>query len=97
MQHIQLTSRLANNTADATGLKQRHREKILNALIAMPEGGTFDEIAKATGMEYAAVGRRVNELVADSKVKDSGHKGKSPTGRAAIVWEVIPQQLTLLS
>lgn len=93
---IQETSQYANRKADSTGLKQRRREKILNALISMREGGTFDDIAKATGLEYHAVGRRCKELRDANKVMEAPSKGLSPTGNPAKKWQVVPQQLTLL-
>ncbi len=70
----------------------QHHDKILSALKGMPEGGTIGEIAKRSGLEYSAVGRRIGELVAKGEVRDSGHFGKSPKGRKAIVWEIVPIQ-----
>lgn len=40
-------------------------------------------------LEYHQVGRRMSELVKQGKVRDSGKRAKLPSGRNAIIWEVV--------
>lgn len=87
MQH---TSKLAESAA--ASFKAAHQEKILLALMAMPDGGTFQEIADKAGLEYHAIGRRVNGLVKDNKVTATGQYGLSPTGNKAMKWKLTGTQ-----
>lgn len=56
------------------------------------------ELATATGRSYRAVQPRTAELARPSKtreamIRDSGQRKKDPeSGKAAIVWEIIPPQ-----
>lgn len=90
---MQPTSKIAQ--AKSAEFKAKHQEKIILALMGMPDGGTFDEIAKASGLTYNAVGRRCHELVRDNKVTATGTYGLSPTGNKAMKWKLTGTQTKL--
>lgn len=70
--------------ARAGEFSHRHRALILGAL---KEHGpmTYEEIARATDLEPVAVGRRLHELAADSRIDADGVRPTSK-GRNATVW-----------
>ena len=72
-----------------------HREQILNALRDHAEGLTVHEIASYTRLDAHAIGKRMNELEAAGLVYvvvdvfGSEMTRKSPSGRAARVWQLM--------
>lgn len=51
-------------------------------------GATCDEIEVALGMRHQTASARVNELMEDGRVVDSGERRKTRSGRKATVWIV---------
>ena len=79
------TSRKAGQ--DALGRSGTQRRKIYDAVfLAGSRGMTSDEIGNKLGMPPQSVSARVNGLVADGHLVDSGQRRKSQWGRDAIVW-----------
>lgn len=68
--------------AKESGLKEAHRQKILDTLIAIGKGTAYD-IAKFSGIDHVAVSRRLSEM---PDVYDTGEKGLSPSNRPCILW-----------
>jgi hypothetical protein len=85
------TSPAARTTDPATShqaaamphMRDIHRT-VLELLAAGPM--TDFELAAATGLKQTSVGKRRGELAAKGLVADSGRRGVSDTGAAAIIW-----------
>ena len=85
---MQPTSLAAYRSFERSGDKIDHHRRILGALDFIGEG-TAQQIADRCGLGYYQTSRRISELVKDNKVADTGRKGKSPSGKAAIIWKKI--------
>lgn len=85
---MQATSIAAKKSFDKSGEKIEHHRKIIAALQFIGKG-TFSQISNVSGLAYHQVGRRVHELVCKGLVCDTGELGRSPSGRAAIVWGLV--------
>ena len=76
------------------------RTKVLKLIIdAGPRGLTDDEIEAVTGMRHQTASARRWELVRAGKVRDSGGRRRTRSGRGATVWVYVepePTQLSLL-
>jgi hypothetical protein len=79
------TSRKAGQ--DALGNSGTQRRRIFDAVFLAGSGGlTNDEIGTKLGMPPQSVSARVNGLVADGHLYDSGQRRTTQWGRDAIVW-----------
>lgn len=72
-----------------------HRAKLQDAVLAYlrgrgSEGATDEEIAVALQLRSDTARPRRTELVDLGKVRDSGRRRATSSGRAAIVWVAIP-------
>ncbi len=65
-----------------------YRRMVLEALRDATEGLTDLELQERTGLEGSTERPRRIELVTAGVVRDSGTKRKTPSGRAATVWEI---------
>jgi predicted ArsR family transcriptional regulator len=92
---IRETSLTAYRSFERSGDKIDHHRKILSALEIFGEG-TSQQISDMCGLSYSAVARRISELIAEGKVIDTGRKGKSPSGRGAIIWKLSPEYIQSL-
>lgn len=69
----------------AGGLQELHQNRIL-ATLRQRDRLTSAEIAEASGLDYFAVARRMNELARALLVVDTGERRYNTSGRKATVW-----------
>lgn len=69
--------------------KPSHKEKILDGLGKLRIGGTYEEISLSAGMREDQVWKRMNELVKDGLVFDTGVTRKLKSGLHGIVWQSV--------
>lgn len=69
-------------------------EKIIIGLQRLKVGGTFEEIAKAAGLEPAQVWKRLPEMVEGEKVYNVGTTRKTSSGRKAMVRQLVGLEYT---
>lgn len=62
------------------------RAKVLDAILAAPDGMTDEEQQNALGMNGSTQRPRRGELVAAQLVADSGRRRKTRSGAMAVVW-----------
>jgi len=81
------TSRLA--ARGAVTFSSEHCRKILDALSALPDGGTTHEIAEKVGsLDYVQVARRMKDLARQERVVASDKTRPTPSGKPSIVWKL---------
>lgn len=68
--------------------KPTHKQKIVAGLDKLKVGGTYEEISLATGMREDQVWKRMNDLVKDELVFDTGITRKLKSGLQGIVWQL---------
>jgi hypothetical protein len=78
------TSRAAAATIDLSAC----RRKVYQHIFRRKKGATCDAIEARTGMLHQTVSARVCELRQDKRIRDSGRREKTRSGRRAIVWVV---------
>lgn len=80
--------------------KPNHKQKIVEGLTQLKVGGTYEEIAKQTGMKESQVWKRMSDLHKDGDVFDTGITRVLSSGCKGIVWQlkslIKNAQLTLL-
>ena len=81
----QETSREAARVALGRSGTQRFR---IYALVQMHDGLTADELEVATRIPMNSITPRINELVSDGWLVDSGLRRATRYGKQAIVWKV---------
>lgn len=64
----------------------RLEQQVYDALDATPS--TCDEVEQATGLSHQTCSARVNGLLAKGRIRPSGQKRTTRSGRRAVVWEV---------
>jgi hypothetical protein len=47
------------------------------------------EVEEKTGLEHTTASARIRTLVKKNRLRDTGHKRKTPRGRNAIVWAIV--------
>lgn len=67
--------------------KPNHKQKILAGLENMRVGGTFEEIAAATGMKDGQVWKRLSEMEKDGTIFNTGITRKLSSGMMGTVWQ----------
>lgn len=67
------------------------RTMVIEALRAKSPLGA-DEIAKEIGVDFLSVRPRLSELHEQGRVRDSGHRTTSRSGRQAIAWELTQKE-----
>lgn len=72
----------------ALGRSGTQRVKIYELVKAHPEGLTADDVQRLTGFPVNSVNPRVNELVTDGYLVDTGRRRETRYGVPATVWEV---------
>lgn len=73
-------------------LKQKHHEKIINALRSLKKA-TYEEIADYLSWDDKnRVSRRLKELERDMVVYKPGEKRPTKSNRSAFVYSLIPQE-----
>lgn len=87
---MQITSRLAHESVKPH--KQSTKELICDGLRKLRVGGDQEQIANEIGLEPAQVWKRLNELVKDGKIFDTGITRKLKSGRQGIVWQLTEQK-----
>jgi predicted transcriptional regulator len=78
------TSKAAYRSLDPDKLNERY-SKILEALGKIKEG-TFEQIAKAAGLEDKVVWKRLSELAVNGLIYRPGNKRKLKSGREGYTW-----------
>lgn len=68
--------------------KQSHKDKIIAALEKIKVGATQDELAMLTGLRTDQCWRRMNELVKDGIVFDTGITRPLKSSCLGIVWQL---------
>ena len=80
------TSRLA--AADIRPLSGELRLMVLACITATGDrGATCDECEVFLGMKHQTASARINELMAEKYIEDSGRRRKTRSGRQAVVWK----------
>ena len=83
----QAVSRIAYEAViGATEFLRRRVEDAVRA--AGPAGLTCDDLEAHLAMRHQTCSPRVNELVAQGRLLDSGQRRRTRTGRTAVVWIV---------
>jgi hypothetical protein len=72
----------------ALGRSGTQRVKIYELVRAHPEGLTADDVQRLTSFPVNSVNPRVNELVNDGYLVDTGRRRETRYGVLATVWEV---------
>lgn len=86
---MQQPTSIAANTASKPN-REYNYNKILNALDKLPNNeGIADTIAAYTTIDKIEVSRRMGELAASGKVVNTGRKGITAKGCAAIIWRKV--------
>lgn len=72
----------------------RQQQEVIKAFTnlaywGMPKPATSENLAANCTLDYEAVKKRMGELEKLGLVKDSGKRGKTSSGRSAIIWEVV--------
>lgn len=71
----------------ASGMAERHREIIFEALISLREA-TIDELAKVTRLTSVQIARRLPEMKEDCRAETTGETRPSLAGRPQRVWRL---------
>mgnify|MGYP003635471992 FL=1 len=79
---------------DNAGKKVTLREQVYALLTKTPVPLSTEEIADHLERPYVSVQPRLSELSNDSRVRDSGRRGKTQWGKACILWEVARVEAT---
>lgn len=69
--------------------KQSHKQKIIDGLEKLRVGGTQEEISLCVGLREDQVWKRMNDLVKDELVFDTGITRKLKSGLQGIVWQKV--------
>ncbi len=77
------TSLAAAESMAETG--RQVREKVFRH-ITLSGGSTCDEIELALNMRHQTASARVRELALTGRIRDSGNRRKTRSGRQAVVW-----------
>ncbi|WP_138469889.1 hypothetical protein [Poseidonocella sp. HB161398] len=64
------------------------RDRVMQALDCAGGPMTADEIAEKLGVDFLSVRPRLTELKERKRVRDSGERGPSRSGRPSIKWEI---------
>lgn len=80
---MQKTSLLAHAHMIQSGKKATHSDLILTALMGMPQGGQYEEIAMRCGLQPVQVHRRLAEVVG---IKRTGRFKPTSSSVPAEVW-----------
>ena len=64
------------------------RNIVYSQIFAFPCGVTCDAVEEATGMSHQTCSARITELVIEGKIRDTGQRRKTRTGRTARVYVV---------
>lgn len=65
------------------------RNIVYSNIFAFPCGVTCDAVEEATGMSHQTCSARITELVIEGKIRDTGERRKTRTGRTARVYAVV--------
>lgn len=65
------------------------RNIVYSQIFAFPCGVTCDAVEEATGMSHQTCSARITELVIEGKIRDTGERRKTRTGRTARVYVVV--------
>lgn len=76
----------SQQAADSISDQASRLAKIALAYISHNGGLTCAEVEAQTGMSHQTASARIWELQRKGKIKDSGQRRKTPSGRNAIVW-----------
>lgn len=69
--------------------KPNHKERILEALVKMKGGGTYEAIAHVAGMRPDQVWKRLSELAREQKIFETGSYRKLSSGVNGTVWQIV--------
>ncbi|MBE3637342.1 helix-turn-helix domain-containing protein [Mangrovicoccus algicola] len=64
------------------------RDRVMAALSRAEGPLTADEIAERIGVDFMSIRPRLTELKAKKRVRDSGERGPSRSGRPSIKWQI---------
>ena len=79
----------ANRAAVVTGLKDRQRVQVLDAMTLLSGPFTSAEIAKTSELDRHAVARRLPELMKEGRVRKCGARTCMVSGLKAETWEMV--------
>ncbi len=79
----------AESVAEVAG---RLRRKVYEHIVASGDSGTTDDAAEVLlEMKHTTYTARRGELVKQGLVRDSGGRGKTRSGRNAVLWVAVPE------
>lgn len=64
------------------------KERVFDVIAKHPEGIIAQDVEILLDAGRSSVTARIRDLVLDKRVKDSGQRGVTSTGRSAILWVV---------
>lgn len=65
------------------------QQRVLDAIRALGGRATINDVARHTGLAEVSVSPRFKPLRRRGLIRDSGERRRNPSGRRAIVWEVV--------
>ena len=65
--------------------------EIVYMIYSRPDGATDEQVCIATGLSGNTVRPRRSEILAAGRIKDSGERRKTMSGRNAIVWVAVQE------
>lgn len=76
-------------------VKPIHHAIILETMLRIGKPATSEQISIQCRLNYYQVARRLSEMEKDGKVRATEYKAMTASGRMAVKWEVVTNQLDL--
>ena len=73
---------------DNEGKKLTLREQVYRLLLQATAPLSTEQVARELDRPYVSVQPRISELSNESRVEDSGKRGKTQWGKSCILWQV---------
>jgi hypothetical protein len=73
---------------DNEGKKVTLREQVYRLLLQATAPLSTEQVARELDRPYVSVQPRISELSNESRVEDSGKRGKTQWGKSCILWQV---------
>jgi hypothetical protein len=83
-----------SDTSEAAAQSMMHtvgqlRTRVHRVIESSPCGMTCDEVEVALKLRHQTASARVRELAIMGRIRDSGRRRKTRSGRSAVVWEYV--------